>query len=179
MASISAMATPRAYLRSMTAVTASFTVGDLACQRIENKPEFEPRRTARFAFVGGAILGPASHTLELLLERTFPGASVRPIAQKVLCRIAVAPVFLSLNFGTLAVLKGEDVFAALHSKVLPAWQTGSLFWPLVAAVTYPYVPLLARPATGAAVGTVWGAFLSWVAHCDLEPQKTRAELKST
>ena len=84
--------------------------------------------------------------------------------KKVAARVLVAPVFLSLNFGTLALLRGEDAVFALRQKVLPAWQTGTLFWPVVAALTYRYVPLLARPATGAAVGVVWSSFLSWVAH---------------
>ena len=33
-----------------------------------------------------------------LLERWLPGATARPIAQKVLCRVVVSPLFLSLNF---------------------------------------------------------------------------------
>lgn len=158
-----AMATPAAYARSCAAVCASFTVGDVVCQHIEG-PAWRHRRTAEFALVGGVVLGPASHTLELWLERLFPGTAVRAIAQKVGSRVLVSPFFLSLNFGTLALLRGQDILAALRAKVAPAWQTGCLFWPAVAAVTYKFVPLAARPAAGSAVGCVWSSYLSWVAH---------------
>ena len=167
MASIVQMLTARAYSRSMAAVCVSFTTGDLICQSIEAgsvSSEKKLGRTAQFAAVGGCILGPASHTLEFLLERFMPGTSALPIAKKVAARVVVSPLFLSLNFGSLALLRGQDAIAAIRTRVLPAWQTGCLFWPFVAALTYRYVPLPARPATGAAVGVVWGSFLSWVAH---------------
>ena len=165
--SIAQMLTGRAYSRSMSAVCISFTTGDLICQSIEAgsvSSEKKLGRTAQFAAVGGCILGPASHTLEFLLERFIPGTSALPIAKKVAARVIVSPLFLSLNFGSLALLRGQDAIAAIRTRVLPAWQTGCLFWPFVAALTYRYVPLPARPATGAAVGVVWGSFLSWVAH---------------
>mmetsp|Transcript_107822 Transcript_107822/g.344205 ORF Transcript_107822/g.344205 Transcript_107822/m.344205 type:complete len:169 (+) Transcript_107822:50-556(+) len=163
MASVAAMARPTAYARSCAAVCASFALGDVACQRIEGE-EWHPRRTTEFAFVGGAVLGPASHTLELGLERFFPGTGVRSIARKVGCRVLVSPLFLSLNFGSLAALRGQDVSAQLRSKVFPAWQTGCFFWPAVATLTYKFVPLLARPAAGSAVGCAWSCYLSLVAH---------------
>jgi hypothetical protein len=181
--SLAKMASAGAYVRSCMAVGTAFLTGDVLCQRIgassspaerteatseaSSSPagfQWDAVRTAQFALVGTTILGPASHTLELLLEKSFPGATVRPIAQKVASRVAVAPLFLSLNFGSLALLRGQDVRAALESKVFPAWQTGSLFWPAVAAITYRFVPLTARPATGAVVGTIWSSYLSWVAH---------------
>ena len=108
-------------------------------------------------------MAPMSHTLEYGLERVFPGATVRPIAQKVVARIFVAPVFLSTSFGALALLRAEPVREAIVAKVPPAWKTGSLFWPAIAVVTYRFVPLWLRPPTGAVVGSVWSCFLSWVA----------------
>lgn len=108
-------------------------------------------------------MAPMSHTLEAGLEFIFPGSTAWPILQKVACRVAVAPVFLSLSFGALAYLHSEPVVAAVKAKVPGAWRTGSLFWPAVSAVTYRFVPLAARPAVGAAVGSVWSCYLSWVA----------------
>eukprot|EP00966_Prymnesium_polylepis_P324988 7380986-Prymnesium_polylepis.1 len=162
-----AMASPGAYARSAAVVCASFSVGDCVCQQIEANGAWKRRRTAEFALVGGALMGPASHTLELGLERFFPGATCRAIAKKVAARVLVSPLFLSLNFGSLAVLRGHEVAATLRAKVLPAWQTGSMFWPLVAAFTYRFVPLQARPAFGSVVGCVWSCYLSWVAHARL------------
>ena len=171
---LSAMARPAAYARSCAAVCTSFTVGDCICQRIEasaphaaSESGWQRRRTAEFALVGGALMGPASHTLELALEWFFPGASGRAIVRKVASRVAVSPAFLSLNFGSLALLRGQDAAEALRTKVVPAWITGSLFWPVVAAFTYRFVPLQARPALGSAVGCVWSCYLSWVAHARL------------
>ena len=171
------MASAGAYVRSCMAVGTAFLTGDMLCQRIEASSSptdfnWDHVRTSQFALVGTTVLGPASHTLELLLEKYLPGASVRPIAQKVASRVAVAPLFLSLNFGSLALLRGQDVQAALESKVLPAWKTGSLFWPAVAAIPYRLVPLTARPATGAVVGTIWSSYLSWVAHTRGRPRTT-------
>jgi hypothetical protein len=108
-------------------------------------------------------MAPMTHTLEAGLEHLFPGASLRPIAAKVMTRVFVAPVFLCTSFGAIAMLRGEPVGAALRAKVLPAWQAGSLFWPAVAALTYRFIPVGARPATGAVVGSVWSCYLSWVA----------------
>ena len=166
---LSAMARPMAYARSCAAVCTSMAIGDSVCQRIESSDaSWSPRRTAEFALVGGVVLGPASHTLELGLEALFPGATGRAIARKVGSRVLVAPLFLSLNFGSLASLRGQDVAAALRSRVLPAWQTGSLFWPVVAAFTYRFVPLQTRPAFGSVVGCVRSSYLSRVAHARLE-----------
>jgi hypothetical protein len=175
---LAAMASPQAYLGSCFAVGTALSLGDSCTQFIERtyapaeglvpKP-WSLRRTAEFATMGVCVLAPASHTLELLLERFMPGTGGMAIAQKVGSRVMVSPLFLSLNFGTLALMRGQDVRAELSAKVLPAWQVGALFWPGVAALTYKFVPLLARPATGAAVGVVWGSFLSWMAHNKAAP----------
>ena len=162
-AQLAAMLTPRAYARSMSVITCSYIVGDVACQHIESRTWKNRRRTGEFALVGGGLMAPMSHTLEYGLERVFPGATVRPIAQKVVARIFVAPVFLSTSFGALALLRSEPVREAIVAKVPPAWKTGSLFWPAIAVVTYRFVPLWLRPPTGAVVGSVWSCFLSWVA----------------
>ena len=105
-AHIASMLTPRAYARSISAITCSYVAGDVACQHIEASSWRNRRRTAEFAAVGGGLMAPMSHTLEYGLERVFPGATVRPIAQKVVARIFVAPVFLSTSFGALALLRG-------------------------------------------------------------------------
>ena len=160
-----AMAHPLAYARSMCVVCTTFSVGDIICQRLETDGKhWKQQRTAEFATVGGLVMGPASHTLEWQLERIFPGVRLLPVAQKVLSRVVVSPLFLSLNFGSLALLRGDDVRTSLSQKVLPAWQTGCLFWPGVAAFTYRFVPLTWRPTFGACVGCVWSCYLSYVAH---------------
>ena len=168
-AHIASMLTPRAYARSISAITCSYVAGDVACQHIEASSWRNRRRTAEFAAVGGGLMAPMSHTLEYGLERVFPGATVRPIAQKVVARILVAPVFLSTSFGALALLRAEPVREAIVAKVPPAWKTGSLFWPAIAVVTYRFVPLWLRPPTGAVVGSVWSCFLSWVAFSKIGP----------
>lgn len=161
--SVKAMLRGRAYLRSMAVITCSYIAGDVVCQHIEAAEWRNQRRTAEFAMVGGLLMAPMSHTLEAGLEHVFPGSKLRPILQKIIARIFVAPIFLSVSFGSLALLRNEDVSGALRAKVWPAWKTGSLFWPAVAAITYRFVPLAARPATGAMVGSVWSCYLSWIA----------------
>jgi hypothetical protein len=160
---VASMLSVTAYLRSMSVIALSYTVGDTVCQFIEASAWRNPRRTAEFAVVGGLLMAPMSHTLEAGLERIFPGASLRPIAAKVISRIFIAPIFLCVSFGSIAVLRGEPIDAALRAKVLPAWKVGLLFWPAVSALTYRFIPVGARPATGAMVGSVWSCYLSWVA----------------
>lgn len=160
---VTSMLTFTSYLRSMSVIAISYMIGDTVCQHIETSAWHNPRRTAEFALVGGLLMAPMSHTLEAGLEHVFPGASLRPIAAKVISRIFVAPVFLCASFGSIAVLRGEPVGAALRAKVLPAWQMGSMFWPTVSALTYKFIPVGARPATGAVVGSVWSCYLSWLA----------------
>jgi len=160
---VAAMLVPSAYARSMSIIACSYAAGDVACQWLESSAWSNPRRTAEFALVGGGLMAPMSHSIEAGLEHIFPGATTRQILKKVLFRVAVAPIFLSVSFGSIALLRSESVENAVRSKVIPAWQTGSLFWPGVSFLTYRLVPLPARPATGAVVGSVWSCYLSWVA----------------
>ena len=100
-----------------------------------------------------------SHVFEMQIERLVPGTTARAVAQKVVSRVFVAPAFLSANFGSLAVVRGEDAARACVDKVPDAWYTGTVFWPAFSIVqrgagaTLPFfagrktaqVPVRARP----------------------------------
>ena len=70
------------------------------------------------------------------MERALPGNAAREIAGKVLTRVVLAPCFLSLSFGSLALVRQRDVADAVRSSVWPAWKTGTLFWPAISVAQY-------------------------------------------
>lgn len=152
-----------AWARSMAAVGFAYGVGDMACQRLESRT-LDQKRTAEFAAVGSAIIGPLNHGYELVLERRFPGAAVRQVLYKVVSRMVCAPVFLTVNFASLALVRNRDAIEAVRKNVVPAWATGTFFWPAVSLVVYRYVPLTLRPAVGSVIGAVWSTYLSFMSH---------------
>ena len=162
---MAAMMTPIAWARSLGTVTTSFSIGDVAAQRVTGEADWkwDAKRTLEFAAVGLCVMGPTSHLFESAIERTVPGTEIRAVVTTVLTRVTVAPCFLSLSFGSLAFLRGRDVSDAICSSVWPAWKTGTLFWPAVSLATYRFVPVHWRPAVGSCVGAVWSTYLSFVA----------------
>lgn len=157
------MNAPIAWLRSAGAVSMAWGCGDMLCQTMEQKA-WERERTAQCMIVGLTIMGPVSHGFELVNERLFPGSAVRAVIQKVLTRVVCAPGFLSLSFGGLAFMRGHDIIDAVTSNVVPAWCTGTMFWPAVAAFSYRFIPVVSRPAFGSCVGALWSTYISFRAH---------------
>ncbi|KAJ8602948.1 hypothetical protein CTAYLR_001538 [Chrysophaeum taylorii] len=136
---------------------------DLCCQRLEGG-EFDGRRTTQFVFVAITVMGPANHGFELVMERVFPGTALRQVGAKVVSRVCCAPVFLSLNFASLAMVRDGDPVTAVTTNVVPAWLTGTMFWPAASAFTYRVVPVAGRAAFGSVLGAFWSTYLSFVAH---------------
>mmetsp|Transcript_18896 Transcript_18896/g.56143 ORF Transcript_18896/g.56143 Transcript_18896/m.56143 type:complete len:172 (-) Transcript_18896:24-539(-) len=161
------MNTPAGWARSMLSVGASCAFGDCAAQKVTAPdPEdfrWDSRRTAEFVGVGACVMAPCSHLFEMTLERQFPGVHVKAIASKVMSRVVLAPCFLSVSFGALALVRGRDVWDAVSSSVWPAWKTGTLFWPAISVFQYRFVVVHWRPAFGSVVGAFWSTYLSWVA----------------
>uniref|UniRef100_A0A7S3K1N3 Uncharacterized protein n=1 Tax=Aureoumbra lagunensis TaxID=44058 RepID=A0A7S3K1N3_9STRA len=171
-----------AWGRSICAVGLAWGAGDIMCQSIEKNGslnELDKKRTIDFILVGGLLLGPANHAFELWVEQTFPGIALRQICKKVLTRVFIAPGFLTLSFGAVAFIKGDDIQNAVLLNVFPAWCTGSLFWPLASAFAYRFVPLTARPAFGSALGAIWSTYLSFMAHRKHDSHSTNTTISSS
>lgn len=152
------------WAKSMTAVGGASFLGDAACQWLEGKTSLDNRRSLEFVLVSGLIMAPVNHGYELVAEKIFPGTAMAQVWRKVLSRMACAPAFLSLNFGSLALARNKDATEAISENVLPAWITGTFFWPAASAFAYRFVPLGSRPAFGSLLGAFWSTYLSFMAY---------------
>lgn len=168
-----------AYRNSCIAVCISSGVGDITCQALQRSGKkaneevtdahtaFDLHRTAAFAGAGLMIMGPLNHTIEVSLERLFPGISLLGISQKVLSRVVIAPAVIATQFAAVLVLQGatqDAIVTKVRSDVAPAWVTGTMFWPAASVLLYRFVPVHHRPGCGSVLGALWSTYLSFMAH---------------
>ncbi|KAJ9627169.1 Protein required for ethanol metabolism [Taxawa tesnikishii (nom. ined.)] len=145
-----------------------FATGDtMAQQLVERKglrnQEFD--RTARMAFYGGCIFGPAATTWFGFLQRriVFPG---RPNTE-ILARVALdqgvfAGCNLSFFLSTMAVLEGSDPKEKLESTYWTALTKNWMVWPWVQIVNFKFVPLQHRVLVVNVISLGWNCYLSFL-----------------
>jgi len=60
--------------------------------------------------------------------------------------------------------KSDKVVDKLSKDVLPTWQVGALYWPLVLGGNFRYVPIRHRPLVAALFGSVWSVYSAYMAN---------------
>eukprot|EP01027_Heterolobosea_sp_BB2_P005250 GEZU01008049.1.p1 GENE.GEZU01008049.1~~GEZU01008049.1.p1 ORF type:complete len:208 (-),score=45.37 GEZU01008049.1:159-716(-) len=129
----------------------------------ERLPWWDQRRTAIMGTNAILIAGPLGITVQLFLERWFPGRDNKTIFKKMFINTALAPFLISVTFTSVALMKGKSLHEAqekVKADVMPTFVMGGLYWPFVNFLNFKYVPLVYRPAVGSAAGTLWSIVMS-------------------
>ena len=85
--------------------TVLWSIGDLACQKLEKRTSIDTRRLASNAAYGALVLGPVGHlwyegALVVLCERFIPGGGAATVAAKLAFDLCVfGPAHLACFLG--------------------------------------------------------------------------------
>jgi len=153
-----------------TAGTLYFT-GDVLCQKLEKKEEWDYMRTARMTVIGIGLMGVAGGKWYAIMDKKLPGTDVRTIVKKVaLDQFVFAPAFyLSFYFG-MSLLEGHSIqhtYEHVKKKFLPTYAVDLIFWPVAQAVNFRSVSPPNRVLYISSLCIFWNAFLSHFQHTDI------------
>ncbi|KAF2771167.1 hypothetical protein EJ03DRAFT_342496 [Teratosphaeria nubilosa] len=145
-----------------------FATGDtMAQQGVERRglQNHDVARTARMAFYGGCIFGPAATTWFGFLQRkvVFPGRPNLEIVARVAadqCIFAGCNLFVFLS--TMAVLEGTDPKQKLDSTYFNALKKNWMVWPAVQFTNFKFVPLEHRVLVVNIISLGWNCYLSFL-----------------
>jgi len=164
-----------ALARTVSQVSSSMAIGDVACQILETseditKPDFDRinwNRTRTMFTCGLIVSGPWSHGQYSLLEYLFAGTTSKAVAKKVVFSALQAPISISLTFSTICLLQGKGIEGAkkkVLSDVPQTWLTGNIFWPAIMGINFKFVPLNHRPLVGSVAGAFWNIYIAYQAN---------------
>ncbi|KAH8941017.1 hypothetical protein BDL97_14G015600 [Sphagnum fallax] len=162
---------------STKSVTAAifFTASDITAQGIErwSAAKGEPRvdwdkgRTMRMLAVGLLMSGPSLHLWFNLMSRTFPNPDIWSIVKKVsLGQLVFGPCFNTIFFSINGYAQGErgqQILDRLKRDLLPTWQHGLMFWPLLDFITFRYFPIRLQVLFNNCCSFVWTIYLTSIA----------------
>lgn len=149
----------------LTALVIYF-LADLSAQSLSVDP-YDPSRTARNLFIGGASAIPTYYWF-LFLSHNFNFASSRllSLAVKILINLAVfTPFFNAYFFGAQAFLATGDVQAVVDRIVFavpPSTLNSWKFWPWVTAFNFWCVPVHYRSVFAGTISIGWQTYLAWL-----------------
>ena len=160
-------------------------VGDAFTQAaVERRQTPDVKRNATAAVFNGGV-SPVLYWWYGLLDRTWPGSTLRMLAPKLLCNqiissTTLSPAFVVWSAYVEAMLAGElsdapgreQVATALSARLQTEFAriVGSSFcvWLPANAINFVFVPPHLRIAFMSTVACGWGGFLSYIAHRELD-----------
>jgi Mpv17 / PMP22 family len=145
--------------------------GDAVCQILieRNKQhQYDIWRSARFGFLGMALVGPVCHYWYGFLARIIPSQQAMGVAKRVMLdQFLFAPLFLNCFCTSLWVLEGRQfesvtVYLEQIKETLPAViATNWILWIPSMALNFRYVPVPYQVLASNMIATVWNVYLSF------------------
>ncbi|KAL3447743.1 hypothetical protein BJX65DRAFT_90653 [Aspergillus insuetus] len=143
-----------------------YCIGDLSAQLLSNEP-YDAYRSLR-SLITGAVTSLPSYRWFLFLGRQFnyPSSAIRSTGAKVIVnQLVYTPLFNVYFFGFHALLAGKGVGGALDrvcETVPESIPRSFLYWPVVTAVNFTYVPSKSRSVATGIFAVFWQSYLSWL-----------------
>ena len=156
-------------LRAMTSIGASCSIGDVACQLLqESKMPYEPQRTAAFAAAGFIVLGPVSYAILTSATAIIPGSSTAAIAKRILLISALEPLRLGIFLPSTVIFQGdlstEIAIEKMKAETLPASLKSWMVFTAPLFIGFRYLKPENRVPLLSCVGACWNTYLSWLSH---------------
>ncbi|KAF7265227.1 hypothetical protein GWI33_021336 [Rhynchophorus ferrugineus] len=157
------------YLVQCIQTASLMTTGDCLAQLAIEKRTFKQydfRRTAEFAFLGGVLVGPAVSAWYILLQRQFGHErNLRTTLCKMCCdQLLFAPMFLVVFITSLELIhdsKPGHIKQAFKNTYMDILLTNWKVWPAVQMVNFYVIPLQYQVLFVQAVAVFWNTYLSW------------------
>ncbi|CAH1273176.1 MPV17L2 [Branchiostoma lanceolatum] len=127
--------------------------------------------------IGFACLGNFNYVWIPVLERMFPGATVRKTLAKVLVdQVIAAPLLITAFYAGLRVLERKPgVFAVWREKFVDTYMTGMMFWPAAQTINFYLLPLQYRVVFLGVCSFTWANVMCFMkARAELELLETDA-----
>ncbi len=139
-------------------------IGDVYCQVMVDKCEWNVRRTAEMGIIRASIVAPLLHLYFPWLLRTFPGTSYFHVLKRVVADQCIgSPSNIVIVFVTSGLLKGQSedfILLRIKEQSLPTWQRGITFWPFVHMLNFRFVPVMHQPVVSHTASICWQVILS-------------------
>lgn len=133
---------------------------------------YDFRRTARFAFVGLAVAGPAMTVWYRALDRTIKGGTKASMTLRktFLDQAFFLPVYLVGFVAVMGALRWDgprEIEERLRRDLKPMLVTSYGVWPAVQVANFYLLPLRHRVFAINVVCLFWNAYIAWKAEKDL------------
>ncbi len=170
------MAIVKAALTSCTMMA----VGDVIAQNVSNQPEWDKKRTGRYALVGLLLHGPYFYVMYGLIDK-LGGRDPRQWLRKTLVsHVSVFPIYITCFLSCLTAIERIPMIQSNATQTIPlmeamqqrvktmAWpifRDGTAFWPMVNFVTFKLLPQgpgsqVVKVAWANVAGIAWQSYLS-------------------
>ena len=153
-----------------------FTFGDMTCQTLEQRTQWDYMRTLRMASVAGIILNPISQVYlnkivpHLDLRTTFPskaGHVFNSFFRGLSHFLFMGTLANSSQLFLPAFLKNLDFqegYLNWNSKVVYSMQVGAAYWPLLHFLNYQFIPNHLRQLFVDSMAFFYAIFLSYLSN---------------
>ncbi len=146
--------------------------GDVNCQMIlrsrapaDKKQPLDLLRSARFTFLGFALIAPVSHYWYATMMRTFPGSGIQQTVKRVVVdQLFFAPIFIPSFFMSLKTLEGvppAPAFKELSEVFVDVYTTNLFLWVPAMGFNFGFVAPKFQVLFSNCVGLVWNTYLSF------------------
>lgn len=157
--------------KSLTAVFTTATADVLAQVGIEKKTwdTYNYKRTFCQMIISAMFMVPWAHTWHCravpFIMNLFPNSHIKKTTACLVADYsALTPFMLSANLFLVEAFKTFDFRAGMRSvqcKFGTAYKSNLVFWPVISAISYRYIPMHYRIVFGSVIGLVWGVYWNW------------------
>ncbi|XP_069551954.1 mpv17-like protein isoform X1 [Brachyistius frenatus] len=160
------------YISNVLGYTTLFASADLIQQSVlgeksaagstsEDSVGINWSQTARVATVGFCFHANFNYHWLRGLERMLPGGGVKAVTGKVVVdQLIAAPLTISAFYIGLSLLeKKDDPLEDWRQKFWTSYKTGVIFWSIMQAVNFTFVPPVARTAFLGGIALAFTIFL--------------------
>lgn len=155
----------RPYTTQLCTTPLIYCTGDLSAQMIGGDG-YDLSRTLRNLAVGAVISLP-SYKWFMLLGRHFnyPSAALSTAVKVLVNQAVYTPLVNVYFFAFHAILRGERVGATVdrvRTGVATSIPRSFLYWPLVTALNFTYVPPQSRSVAASTAAVFWQSYMSYL-----------------
>ena len=157
-----------------------FALGDMTCQVLERRQQWDYMRSLRLASVAGLLINPISQLYfhffvpHIDVRRHFPSTKghvlnslIRGLTHFLLMGQFANAAQLYL-FAYLKNFKTEEGHLNLTTKFATSFKVGGLFWPPMHFINYQYVPVHFRQPFVNLNAFFYSIFLSYLSNRKIE-----------
>ena len=153
----------RPYVTELCTMAVIYSLGDLSAQ-MNSVDDYDVHRTMRSITIGIVAAIP-SRKWFLLLGRNFNYSSkiASTTTKVVLNQLIYTPLFIVYFFAFHAILAAQGINGAIERvkhTVPKSLPRSFLYWPLVTALNFTYVPPQSRSVVTGIFAVVWQSYLS-------------------